>query len=135
MTNISIKVVLEIVFLNFNNANIEFAENELTWRSYTTNKTLPTIQKIEVNNKKEFAKVALNEKIEAFIVFISSLSLGLKMTIHLARKAQITLLLVEKVTTLAEYSDFADIFSKKLAEVLSEQTRANKHVIVLNKSK
>ena len=39
--------------------------------------------------------------------------LELKMTIYLARKAQIALLLAEKVIVPAECSDFGDIFSEK----------------------
>ena len=45
------------------------------------------------------------------------------------------LLLAEKVTVLAKYSDFADMFSKKSANVLSEQTKVNKHSIELKEGK
>ena len=66
---------------------------------------------------------------------MSFLSLKSKMTIHLAQEAQIALLLAKKVTVLVKYSDFADIFWKKSAEVLPEYTRINKHVIKLENSK
>ena len=65
------------------------------------------------------------------MVYIGSLSLKLKMTIHLAKKAQIALLFAKKVTVTTKYSDFADVFLKKLANVFSEQTKANKHAIKL----
>lgn len=67
------------------------------------------------------------------MVHISSLSLGSKITIHPARKTQIALLLAKKVTVLANYLDFTDVFSKKLAEVLLEQIEINKHAIELEK--
>ena len=77
-------VVLEMPFLTLSNANIQFAEKELTWRTYTTEDALPTTQRVELIDKKEFAKAAFDENIEAFVVHVSSLSLGSKMTIHAA---------------------------------------------------
>ena len=49
--------------------------------------------------------------------------------IHLVKKVQIVLLLAKKVTILAKYLDFANIFSIKLAKVLPKQTRINKYAI------
>ena len=57
------------------------------------------------------------------------------MTIHPARKAQLALLLAEKVTVPVEYSDFADVFSEKSANVLPERTGANEHAIKLEEGK
>ena len=62
-------------------------------------------------------------------------SLGLKMTIHPARKAQLALLLAKKVTVPTKYSDFADVFSEKPPNVLPERTGANEHVIELKEGK
>ena len=42
LANISKKVVLKMSFLNLNNANIQFADKELIWGTYTTEKALPT---------------------------------------------------------------------------------------------
>ena len=61
--------------------------------------------------------------------------LGLKISIHLARKAQLALLLTKKVTVPTEYSDFADVFLEKSANVLPEGTKANEHVIKLEEGK
>lgn len=53
----SMKVVLKMLFLAFNNINVKFTELEkLTWRSYTTTKALPTITRIEFINKKGICK-------------------------------------------------------------------------------
>ena len=57
------------------------------------------------------------------------------MSIHLARKAQLAWLLTEKITVPTEYSDFANVFLEKSANVLPEQTGAKKHAIELEKSK
>ena len=46
-----------------------------------------------------------------------------------------TSLLAKKVTVPAKYLDFANIFLKKSANVLSEQIGANKHKIKLKKGK
>ena len=45
------------------------------------------------------------------------------------------LLLAKKLIVLAKYSDFAVIFLKKAANILLEQTRANKHAIKLEQDK
>lgn len=62
---------------------------------------------MELIDKKEFTKAALDENAEAF----------------------------EEVTVPAEYSDFADVFSKKSAAVLPERTDLNEHAIELREGK
>ena len=57
------------------------------------------------------------------------------MTIYPAWKAQIILLLVKKVTILAQYLDFANIFLRKLAKILPKQTVVNEHNIKLVEDK
>ena len=52
-------------FLTLSNADIQFAEKELTWRSYTVAEALPTTKRVEIIDKKEFAKAALDENVEA----------------------------------------------------------------------
>ena len=127
------EVVLGMPFLSLSNADVQFAEKKLTWRTYTTKKALPTTRRVEIIDRKEFAKAALDENVEAFVVHVSSL--GLRMTIHPAREAQLASLLTEEVTVPVEYSDFADVFSEKSANVLPEQTGANEHAIELKKGK
>ena len=73
-------------FLTLSNADIKFAQKELTWRSYITAEALTTIKWVEIIDRKEFAKAALDENVEAFLVHVTYLSLNL-MAIHLARKA------------------------------------------------
>ena len=57
------------------------------------------------------------------------------MTIHPARKAQLTLLLAKQVIVLTKYSDFADVLLEKSANVLPERTGSNEHAIELEKGK
>ena len=118
-------------FLTLSNIDIQFVEKKLTWKTYTTKKTLSTTRQVKIIDWKKFAKVALDENVEAFMVHVNSL--GSRMSIHPARKAQLASLQTEKVTVLVEYLDFADVFLEKLANVLLERTRANEHVIKLEK--
>ena len=127
------EVVLSMRFLIFTNVGIQFAEKKLIWKTYIIKETLPNRRQIKLIDQKKFAKVALDENIKAFIVYVRSLEP--KINIYLARKAQMALLLAEKVTVLAKYSDFADVFLKELANVFLEQTRVNKHTIELEKGK
>ena len=75
----------------------------------------------------------MDENVEAFVVHVSSLES--RMTIHPARKAQLASLLTEEVTVPVEYSDFADVFLEKSANVLPERTGANEHAIKLEEGK
>ena len=133
LADISIEVVLDMLFLTFSNANVQFAKKELIWKTYATKKTLSTTYRVKLIDWKKFVKAALDENIKPFVVHISSS--GLRMTIHLAKKAYLVLLIVKEVTVLAKSSDFADMFSKKSANILSKQTKVNKHAIELEKSK
>ena len=53
----------------------------------------------------------------------------------MAQKAQIALSLTKKITFLAEYVDFVNVFLKMPNKVLLEQTRIIKHAIKLKKGK
>ena len=77
--------------------------------------------------------MALDKNIETFVIHVTSLSLNL-MPIHLALKAQIILLVIQKVQIPSEYSDFSDIFSEKKDLILPEAINLNQHIIELQKS-
>ena len=62
-------------------------------------------------------------------------SVILEMTIHLAQKAQIALFITKKVTIPVLYLDYVNVFSKKLAKVLSKYTGINKYAIKLENIK
>ena len=69
LANIDVEVVLGILFLTFSNADIQFMEKELIWRSYTTAEALLTTKQVDFINKKEFAKVTLDKNSE-FLLFM-----------------------------------------------------------------
>lgn len=54
--------------------------------------------------------------------------------IHLAKKAQITFLFIEKVKISAKYSNFSNIFLKKTTLVLPKIISLNQYIIELQKS-
>ena len=133
LANISAEVVLLMPFVIFSNADVQFVEKELTWRSYTITKALPTTKQVEFINKKEFVKVALDEKSETFVVDVAFLNLA--PDFHPDRAAQIASLLTEKVKIPDKYLDFTNVFSKKKALVLVERNKLNENVINLEDDK
>ena len=127
------EVVLSILFLTFSNADIQFVEKELTWRSYTTAEALTTTKQVEFINKKEFAKATLDEKSETFVVHVASFNLTPET--YSDRVAQIIFVLVEKFRIPEEYSDFANNFSENKTLVLPERTKLIEHAINLEDDK
>ena len=82
------EVVLGMPFFALINADIQFAEKELTWRSYTAAEALPTPKRVELIDKKEFVKAALDKESETFVVHILALEALLAgMAIHPSRTA------------------------------------------------
>ena len=75
-----------MLFLFFNNAEIEIAElKKLTWKIYTTAETLPTTSWVELINERKFAKVALDENSETFVVHVAVLKIPIAMPIYFFR--------------------------------------------------
>ncbi len=90
LANTSMQVVLGMPFLSLSNANIKFAElGKLIWRTYTTIKALPTTSRVELIDKKEYARAALDKNSETFVVYVSALEAT---TIHPSWVAQIATL-------------------------------------------
>ena len=133
LADISAKVVLDMPFLILSNADIQFVEKELTWRSYTTAMALPTTKRTELIDKKKFAKAALDENSETFLVYVAFLNLVPE--IYLDKEAQIAFLLTKEVKIPDKYSDFTDVFSEEKALVLPERTKLNEHAIDLEDGK
>ena len=46
------EVILRMPFPTLSNENIQFAEKELTWKSYTIEEVLSTTRRVELINKK-----------------------------------------------------------------------------------
>ena len=85
---------------------------------------------MEIIERKEFAKAALDKHIETFVLHVTSLS---TMLIHPARKAQIALLVAKEVKIPTKYSDFSDVFLEEKASILLKITELNQHAIKLQK--
>ena len=96
----SIKIVIGMLFFTLSNASMQFAEKTLMWRSYTATEALPTTKRLELINKKEFAKIALDEKFETFVLHVVTLKAPLVgIAIYLSPKAQILALIKDKALT------------------------------------
>lgn len=62
-------------------------------------------------------------------------SLYLKILIHLTQEAQITLLVIKKITIPIKYLDFTDVFLEKPAAELFKHFAINKYMIGLESGK
>ena len=131
----NVEIIFGISFLTFSKVEIDFAQRKLTWRTYTAAEAMPTTKRVQIIDSKEFAKAALDLEQEAFVVHVAAFSA--KPAVHPDREAQITALIADdaSVTVPAEYSDFADIFSKESAAVLPEDTEINTYAIDLEEGK
>ena len=134
----SMEVVLEMLFLNLSNADIQFAKKKLAWRFYTAAKALSITKRVEIIDIKEFAKAALDEESETFVVYVATLESPLAgMTIHPSPEAQIAVLIQDKAPTkvLLKYTNYTNVFSFDLAMELTKNTGINEHVIKLQDAK
>ena len=136
----SMEMVLRMPFLTLSNADIQFGEKKLTWGSYIAAKALPTTKQVELIDKKEFTKAALDEKSQTFGVHVAALEALLwsaEMMIHLAQAAQIAALKHNKAPTeiLSKYTDYADAFSFDLAMGLPKNIGINDNAIELEEDK
>lgn len=116
-----------MLFISFNNANIQFAKKKLTQRFYIIAEILHIIKYIESINKNKFVKAILEKNIKVYITFFRLKKLTI--TIYSIKKIQITLLFTKKIKILVKYLDILNIFSKKKALVLLELINLNQHVI------
>ena len=97
---------------------------------------LPTIRRIELIGKKEFAVAAFDPEHEIYVVHIASLSfipLVALFNVHPFQRPQISSLITKKAPTkvFAEYLDFADVFFPDLAFKLPKHSKINNHTIEL----
>lgn len=109
-------MILRILFLVLNNINFQFGADKLTWKSYIITEALPTTCQVELIDKREIAKTALNKNSKTFIVHIATLEVLVEIPVHPLQVVQIPILQWDKVSTkiLTKYSNFANIFSTDL---------------------
>ena len=109
---------------------MSFREKILIWKSYITNKALSTTKQVQILNKKDFVKAALDANSETFVIYMAIWEWK-EMVIDARKKAQIEahvgVLLFDKAPTKipAEYSNYSDNFSAKNTVEISEKTKIN----------
>ena len=84
LADTNMKVVLGMPFLSLNNVDFQFGAREFNWRSYLTAEALATARQVELINKHEFTRIALNENSETFVIHITALK-NLKLAINPSR--------------------------------------------------
>ena len=60
-----------MLFLKINNADVSFGEGTLTWKTYTTNEALPTTERVQIIDKKDFVIAALDADSKTFVVHVA----------------------------------------------------------------
>lgn len=91
--NINIEVVICMPFLFLSNMGISFREklfDRLTWRFYSTAKTLLTIYHVKLIDKKEMCKSVIDKNSKTFLIYL--VALAAKTFINLLQIAQIAIL-------------------------------------------
>ena len=88
------EVVLGMLFLTLSDAGIRYAQKELVWRSYTIAEASTTTRRVNLIDKKEFAKAPLDESSKTFVVHVATLEApeSAGMIVHYSRAAQIAAL-------------------------------------------
>ena len=146
------EVILGMPFLKISNADVAFGEGTLTWKSYTTNKALPTTKRVRLVIPKEFVIAALDADSKTFVVHVA-IKERKEMPVHSEKQAQIEAedhidaqgqsgaqvgaLIFNKAPTEvpAKYSDYSNVFSAENAAEVPENTGMNGHAIKLEEGK
>ena len=130
------EVVLRMSFLKMSNVDVAFGERTLTWKSYITNKVLPTTKQVQLFNLQEFIIAALNADSKNFVVYIAIWERE-EMPVYLEKQVQVGAFIFDEASTevLVENSDYSDVFSAENAAELPENTRINEHAIKLEEGK
>ena len=128
MANVSLEVVLRILFLTLSDADVDFLVWEFWKRIYTIKESFSTTSHVELVGKKEFAAAALDLEYEIFVIYVASLS-----SILLDVRPQISGLIAKETSTKvsAKYLNFVDVFFPDLASKLPKKIGINDHAIKL----
>ena len=71
MIDTKFEVILKMLFLKISNADMSFGKKTLTWKTYITNKALPTTEQVQIINKKDFIIAALDADSKTFVVHVA----------------------------------------------------------------
>lgn len=75
LTDTYMEIVLGMLFLLLSNADIKFDTEKLSWRTSIIAEAMLMRKKVELMNKFEFIKPALNKDAEIYIVYITTLEI------------------------------------------------------------
>lgn len=87
LVDTSIKMVLEILFFFLSNADIDFEVERLTWKKNSATEVLAITGQIQLIDKHEFAKPALDKNLKTFVIYVVALKTA--MPIYSSRITQI----------------------------------------------
>ena len=59
-----------MLFLTLSGADVNFLDRKLRWKTYTTEEALPTIRRVKLVGKKEFAAAELDPEHETYVVHV-----------------------------------------------------------------
>ena len=65
------EVILEMLFLKISNMDMSFGEKTLIWKTYTTNKILPTTKQVQIIDLEEFVIATLYIDNKTFVMHIA----------------------------------------------------------------
>ena len=74
VANVSPKVVFKMLFLTLSGTDVDFLDWKFRRRTYTTKEALPTIRRVKLVGKKEFATATFDLEYEIYVVHIGSIS-------------------------------------------------------------
>ena len=115
-------------FFILSSTDIDFLNQKLHWRTYTTLEALSTTEHIELVGKKEFAAIILDLEYKTFVIHLKSFSSTL-LDIYLFRRSQIAKKALTKI--LVKYANFVGKFFPNLAFKLPKYIGINNHTIQL----
>lgn len=82
MSDTSITVILDMLFLTLSNADMLFTDQELIWSLYISVKVLLITKGLQIIVCEKFEIVALNLSKETFVIYIVSFNLSLKVLVY-----------------------------------------------------
>lgn len=83
LTDTNVNVVLRMAFLFFSNANLQFSIREPIKKIYTASETILIVRQVKLIDKQKFAKMALDEISKTFVIYVVTIKISSRITIHI----------------------------------------------------
>ena len=88
MANTKFEIILAMLFLKLNNANMSFGKKTFMWKTYIINKALSITKQVQIINKKDFVIVVLDADSKIFMMYMAIYKWE-KILIYSKKQAQI----------------------------------------------